>query len=402
MENSHKEYKEQLSKDEYKRYTRQLIIPGVSLEGQLKLKNSKVLIVGAGGLGSPAALYLAGAGVGTIGIVDGDTVDSSNLHRQVIHSAKRVDMNKTLSAKATINDFNEFVNVIPIQEHITKDNIMDIVKEYDIVMDGLDNPKARYILNDACVLHNVPMVSGSALKWEGMVSVYNYKGSSCYRCVYPTPTPAKLVTNCADGGVIGMIPGIIGQLEALEIMKIILGEEGVLYNKMLYFNGKNATFKKFNLRGKQSDCIVCGENPTIRTTTEYDYEELCPTPPCNLLDVIQLPVKNDLTVKEMHKDKLENSEKVAIIDCRPTEQFNIVSLPGSIHIPTTSILRNERKEEIEEIVKSHDKVYILCRRGNLSRKATKHLLENGYENVYNVRGGISEYVNAIDNDLPMY
>ena len=304
---------ESLTKDEYKRYTRQLIIPGVSLEGQLKLKNTKVLLIGAGGLGSPAALYLSGAGVGTIGIVDGDTVDSSNLHRQVIHNNKRVGMNKTLSAKATINDFNEFVNVVTIEEHLTKDNAMDLVKDYDIIMDGLDNPKSRYILNDACVLNNKPLVSGSALKWEGMVSVYNYKDSSCYRCVYPTPTPAKLVTNCADGGVIGMIPGIIGQLEALEIMKIILGEEGVLSNKMLFFNGKTSTFKKFTLRGKQKDCIVCGENATIKDTKDYDYNVLCPPQACSLVDSVTLPVKNDVGVKNLHEDKTQNA-KIAIID----------------------------------------------------------------------------------------
>lgn len=180
-ETQQEEEKVELSKEEYKRYTRQLIIPGVSLEGQLKLKKTKVLIVGAGGLGSPAALYLAGAGVGTIALVDGDEVDTSNLHRQVIHNTKKQGMNKTLSAKETLNDFNEFVNVIPIQEHLTKENAMDLVKDYDIIMDGLDNPKARYILNDACVLNNKPMVSGSALKWEGMVSVYNHNGSSCYR-----------------------------------------------------------------------------------------------------------------------------------------------------------------------------------------------------------------------------
>jgi adenylyltransferase and sulfurtransferase len=204
-------------------------------------------------------------------------------------------MNKTLSAKATINDFNEFIDVITHEEHLTKDNAMALVKDYDVIMDGLDNPKSRYILNDACVLNNKPLVSGSALKWEGMASVYNHSGSSCYRCVYPTPTPAKLVTNCADGGVIGMIPGIIGQLEALEIVKIILGEDGVLSNKMVYFNGKTSNFKTFKLRGKQKNCVVCGDNPSITDTADYDYDSLCPAPACSLVDVVKLPEKNDLT-----------------------------------------------------------------------------------------------------------
>ncbi|CAI2371710.1 unnamed protein product [Moneuplotes crassus] len=393
---------EQLSKEEYKRYTRQMIIPGVSLEGQLKLKNAKVLIVGAGGLGSPAALYLSGAGIGTIGLVDGDHVDSSNLHRQVIHNNKRVGINKTVSAKETISDFNEFVKVITVEEHLTKDNAEDLVKDYDIIMDGLDNPKARYILNDACVLHGKPMVSGSALKWEGMVSVYNYKDSSCYRCVYPTPTPAKLVTNCADGGVIGMIPGIIGQLEALEIVKLILGEEGVLTNKMLFFNGKTSTFKKFTLRGKQVDCPVCGENPSIRVVADYDYDALCPAPACSLVDSVKLPKENDVAICTFQKDKTENSDKVAVIDVRPDVQFNIVNIPGSVNIPLDDIQKGSKKDEIEEIFKTHEKVYIMCRRGNASRKATKHLLEQGYESAINVRGGITQYVEEIDNEMPMY
>ena len=395
-------FPELLSKDEYKRYTRQLIIPGVSLEGQLKLKNAKVLLIGAGGLGSPAALYLAGAGVGTIGIVDGDVVDSSNLHRQVIHNSKRVNMKKTLSAKATINDFNEFVNVKTVEEHLTQDNAMDIVKDYDIVMDGLDNPKARYILNDAWVFNGKPMVSGSALKWEGMVSVYNYKGSSWYRWVYPEPTPAKLVTNWADGGVIGMIPGIIGQLEALEIVKIILGEEGVLTNKMLFFNGKTSTFKKFTLRGKQTDCVVWGESPTFKSTEEYDYEALCPAPACNLVESIKLPKENDVGVKEFHKDKSENSSKVAVLDVRPSEQFNIVNVPSSVNIALSEITNGHKKDEIEELFNNNEKVYVMWRRGNASRTATKYLLDNGYGTAINVRGGITEYVNEIETEMPMY
>ena len=311
-------------------------------------------------------------------------------------------MNKALSAKETINDFNEFVNVIPIQEHMTKDNIMDIIKDYDIVMDGLDNPKSRYILNDAWVLSGKPMVSGSALKWEGMVSVYNYKGSSCYRWIYPTPTPAKLVTNWADGGVIGMIPGIIGQLEALEIVKIILGEEDILTNKMLFFNGKTSTFKKFNLRGKQPSWIIWGENPTIIDITQYDYDELCPTPPWSLVDVVKIPSEKDKTVNDLFKDKNENQEKIAIIDVRPVEQFNIVNIPGSFNIPEDQIVKELKKDLLDEIVNTHEKVYILCRRGNKSRTATKFLIDHGYENVYNVRGGITQYVNDIDTEMPMY
>lgn len=334
--------------------------------------------------------------------MDGDTVDTSNLHRQVIHSSKRVDMNKALSAKLTINDFNEFVNVIPYQKHMTKENIIEIIKNYDIVMDGLDNPKSRYILNDAWVLSGKPLVSGSALKWEGMVSVYNYKGSSCYRWIYPTPTPAKLVTNCADGGVIGMIPGIIGQLEALEIVKIILGEENVLSNKMLFFNGKASTFKTFNLRSRQTNWAVWGDSPTIKDIVQFDYDELCPTPAWSLVDIVKIPSEKDKTVADLFKDRSENPDKTAIIDVRPEVQFNIVNIPGSVNIPEELILKQEKKDKLDEIVNSYDKVYILCRRGNKSRTATKFLIDHGYENVYNVRGGITQYVDEMDNEMPMY
>ena len=232
---------ESLSNQEYQRYSRQLIMPTVGLEGQIKLKNAKVLLIGAGGLGSPAALYLSGAGIGTLGLVDADVVDESNLHRQVIHTEDRVGVNKTLSAKTTIGQFNKYTKVVTYEERITTENAFRIFGgdvKWDLVMDGTDNAATRYLINDVCVLLKLPLVSGSALQWEGQITVLNYKNGPCYRCLYPQPPPAAAVTNCSDGGVIGMVPGIIGQMQAVEIVKIILDMplENILWQRMIFFD----------------------------------------------------------------------------------------------------------------------------------------------------------------------
>lgn len=230
-------------------------------------------------MGSPASFYLAGAGVGTLGLVDGDVVDESNLHRQIIHTEDRVGMHKTLSAKKQIAMFNRHVEVVTYETHLTPQNAREIVQDWDIVMDGSDNAKARYLINDICMILKKPLVSGSALQMEGQITVYGYKGGPCYRCMFPQPPPAHTVTNCADGGVLGVVPGIIGNLEALEIVKIILGfaEDQILTKRMVFFDAASMKFRNVKLRERNAKCSVCGDEPTLTDPAQFDYDDFCQT-----------------------------------------------------------------------------------------------------------------------------
>jgi adenylyltransferase/sulfurtransferase len=242
----------ELTNDEVIRYSRQLLMRDIGVEGQKKLKAARVLIVGAGGLGSPAGLYLAGAGIGTIGLVDGDVVEESNLHRQVIHTEKNIGKNKTISAKEQIFAFNHHVKIVTFETRLTKENASEIVESWDVVMDGSDNAATRYLINDICIILKKPLVSGSALQMEGQITVYGLRGGPCYRCMFPEPPPPHTVTNCADGGVLGMVPGLIGNLQSIEIVKIILGfsDEQILNRRMIFFDASNMKFRNVKLRDR--------------------------------------------------------------------------------------------------------------------------------------------------------
>jgi molybdopterin/thiamine biosynthesis adenylyltransferase len=290
-----------LSSAEYSRYSRQLIMPSIGLEGQKKLKAAKVLLIGAGGLGSPASLYLAGAGVGTLGLVDADVVDESNLHRQVIHTEERVGQKKIESAQAQIQAFNRFTKVVGFDARLTASNAEEIIGSeqhcWDLVMDGSDNAATRYLINDACVLFKKPLVSGSALQWEGQITVLNYLDGPCYRCLYPKPPPAHAVTNCSDGGVVGMVPGVIGQLQAIEIVKLILGvpKEQTLWRRMIFFDGLAMKFRNVTLREKNPVCQACGESPSkISSVKAVDYADFCQTN-CSKYALIRLPPSNSIS-----------------------------------------------------------------------------------------------------------
>ena len=260
-------------------------------------------MIGAGGLGSPAALYLSGAGIGTLGLVDADVVDESNLHRQVIHSEERIDMLKTESAKKTISSFNRHTKVVTYEERLTNENASRIIGgDWDIVMDGSDNAATRYLINDACVIHKKPLVSGSALQWEGQITVLNFLDGPCYRCLYPKPPPAATVTNCSDGGVVGMVPGLIGQMQALEIVKIVVGQskENILWRRMIFFDALAMKFRNVKLRERNPKCVACGpecpEDLKIKSVDKIDYAEFCQTN-CNKYAMIKLPAENTISVE---------------------------------------------------------------------------------------------------------
>jgi molybdopterin/thiamine biosynthesis adenylyltransferase len=271
------ETKADLNTAEYMRYSRQLLMKEIGIEGQKKLKAAKVLIVGAGGLGSPAGLYLAGAGVGTIGLVDGDIVEESNMHRQVIHTEKNIGKLKTASAKETILAFNHHINVHTYETRLTRENAKEIVEGWDIVMDGSDNAATRYLINDICMILKKPLVSGSALQLEGQITVYGLRGGPCYRCMFPEPPPAHTVVNCSDGGVLGMVPGLIGNMQSIEIVKIILGfsDNQILNRRMIFFDAATMRFRNVKLRDRNPGCAVCGDSPSITDVAAFDYDSFC-------------------------------------------------------------------------------------------------------------------------------
>jgi len=420
--------KNPLENAEVERYSRQLILPEIGVAGQIALKSSKVLICGAGGLGCPSAQYLAAAGVGTIGIIDYDTVEVSNLHRQVGHRTDTIGVAKTESLKRFIQALNPLVNVICHNEVLTSENALQIIKNYDIVLDASDNVATRYLVNDCCVLAGKPLVSGSALRFEGQLMVYNYKESSCYRCVYPVPPPAATVTNCSDGGVLGVVPGIIGSIQALETMKIILpSTEPTYFNSMLLFNALECSFKKIRMRGKNQNCPICGKNPTI--TEPVDYLQFCGVKAADDKDKPLELLENGerMTVEVLKKELESNKNDILLIDVREPVELEILSPLETVE----SVLANEnflniplkvlenpfRKKEVFEKLKGKDgmKIVCLCRRGNSSQKAVIALnkfaeIKDGdkdfefkkeYDSV-DLIGGYTEWVNKFEPELPMY
>ena len=378
-----------LSNEEVARYSRHLIMPEVGLDGQLKLKAASVLCVGAGGLGSPVALYLAAAGVGRIGIVDFDVVDYSNLQRQVIHGTPDVGRPKLDSARDRINAINPEVTVIPHNVALSSGNALELFRDYDIIVDGTDNFPTRYLVNDACVISGKPNVYGSIFRFEGQASVFAAKNGPCYRCLYPEPPPPGLVPSCAEGGVLGILPGVVGTIQATEAVKLIIGVGEPLINRFLIYDALRMRFRELKLR-KEVDCPVCGEHPTVQEL--IDYEQFC-----GVTNVVEDEGSDqqDATVEDLKK-LIDAKENIFVLDVREPQEYQICNIPGSTLIPLGDLPK--RLSELE----GQGEMIVHCKSGVRSGKAVKLLHEAGFKRAKNLRGGILAWIKQIDPSLPSY
>ncbi|BBL78165.1 molybdenum cofactor biosynthesis protein MoeB [Rubrobacter xylanophilus] len=379
----------ELTNEEIARYSRHLIMPEVALEGQKKLKQARVLTVGAGGLGAPLAMYLAAAGVGTIGIVDFDVVDESNLQRQIIHGTSDVGRPKLESARETIEDINPNVKVETFGEALSSENALDIFRDFDIIVDGTDNFPTRYLVNDACVLLGKPNVYGSIFRFEGQASVFYAEEGPCYRCLYPEPPPPGLVPSCAEGGVLGILPGAIGVIQATETVKLILGIGEPLIGRLLLYDALGMRFREMKLR-KDPKCPICGENRTIHEL--IDYEEFCGIPQAQQQE--QQNEVPEITVREL-KERLDRGENIKVLDVREPHEYQVANI-GAPLIPL-----NELPERMHEL-NQNDEIAVHCKTGGRSARAVKLLRDAGFQNVYNVKGGITAWSEEIDPSVPKY
>ncbi|MBG87707.1 MAG: molybdenum cofactor biosynthesis protein MoeB [Verrucomicrobiales bacterium] len=379
-----------LDNDEIRRYSRHLILPEVGMAGQKKLKATSVLCIGAGGLGSPIAMYLAAAGIGRIGLVDFDEVDFSNLQRQILHGTDDVGRPKGESAKETLNSINPNCQVDVHKTMITSDNAMDLIKPYDIVVDGTDNFPTRYLTNDACVLLGKPNVYGSIFRFEGQASVFAPSmDGPCYRCLYPEPPPPGMVPSCAEGGVLGVLPGIIGCIQATEIIKLALGEGTPLIGRLMLYNALDMKFREVKLR-RDPKCPLCGENPTV--TKLIDYEHFCGIEPESE------PRENpdEVTVQDMKKALDDPSLNIRVIDVREPDEVEIANVEGVPLYPLS------RLPEIFTNLDPNQTYYIHCKAGVRSMKALMFLRENGFKYLKSVKGGITSWSEEIDPNVPKY
>ncbi|KAF8764275.1 adenylyltransferase and sulfurtransferase MOCS3-like [Argiope bruennichi] len=397
------EKKSFLSSQDISRYSRQLILPEIGVSGQISLKQTSVLIVGAGGLGCPAGLYLAAAGIGEIGIVDHDVVEINNLHRQIAHTMNSIGEEKSKSLQRAIKEINPSIKCCAYSVLLNSTNVEEIIKPYSIILDASDNVPTRYLLNDVAVLFKKHLVSGSALRFEGQLTVYNYLDGPCYRCLFPKPPAADTVTNCSDGGVLGVITGVIGSLQALEVIKIAAGHHPSYYKKMLLFDGFSGDFRVLKLRSKKSDCEICGKEPLIKKL--IDYELFCNRPATDKdFNLSLLPDTERISCKKL-KQIFDEDSKCILLDVRPVNEFKICSLSKSINIPIDKLeLENsliELKNLIDETGYSDN--YIICRRGNDSQKATVALRKLIPTCTWHdVIGGLHAWHHEIDSSFPLY
>jgi adenylyltransferase/sulfurtransferase len=378
----------QLSHEEIRRYSRHLIMPEVGMTGQKKLKAASVLTVGAGGLGSPVSMYLAAAGVGRIGVVDFDVVDESNLQRQIIHGQSTLGKPKRESARARLLDINPHIQVDTYGEPLTSANALDILRDYDIIIDGTDNFQTRYLVNDACVLLGKPNVYGSIFRFEGQASVFYAKEGPCYRCLYPEPPPPGLVPSCAEGGVLGVLPGIIGTIQATEAVKLIIGQGEPLIGRLLLYDALEMSFRTLKLH-KNPDCPVCGEHPTV--TELIDYDAFCGVTPHD----VAAEQGMEITVKDLKTQLDRNGKDVVVIDVREPHEWEIAHLPFTQLIP---------KGDLPGKLNTLDttKQYVLhCKSGARSLEAAQLMKAAGFR-VKSLRGGINAWAREIDSSLPTY
>lgn len=380
----------QLSNDEILRYSRHLIMPEVGMEGQVRLKRARVLCIGAGGLGSPLALYLAAAGIGTLGIVDFDVVDYTNLQRQVIHGTSDVGRPKLDSARAALKEINPYIEVETYETRLTSQNALEILRDFDVVADGTDNFPTRYLVNDACVLLGKPNVYGSIFRFEGQASVFYAPEGPCYRCLYPEPPPPGLVPSCAEGGVLGVLPGIIGCIQAMETIKLIVGQGQPLVGRLLLFDALGMKFRELKLR-KNPDCPICGTHPT--QTDLIDYEQFC-----GLRGEEQAPAAAgipEITAREV-KTLMDEKEPFVLIDVREPHEYQICRIPGSKLIPLGEIPK--RMNELN----SADQIVVHCKVGLRSAQAVDLLRKAGFRKIHNLKGGILAWADQVDTNMPKY
>lgn len=381
----------QLNKEEYERFSRHLILPEVGLEGQKRLKAASILCVGTGGLGSPLLLYLAAAGVGRLGIVDADVVDRSNLQRQVIHGTSWVGKPKIESAKNRIQEINPLCQVDLYNTWLTSENALDIAEPYDIIIDGTDNFPTRYLVNDACVLLDKPNVYGSIYRFEGQATVFNYEGGPNYRDLYPEPPPPGLVPSCAEGGVLGILPGIIGIIQATEAVKIILGQGTTLSGRLLLFNALDMKFRELKLRPNP-------ERPVIDKLV--DYQEFCGIPQANAAEAEKQANMEEMTVQELKQLLDSDAKDFVLIDVRNPHEYEIAQIPGSVLIPLSEIESGEAIPKVKELLNGH-RLIAHCKMGGRSAKALGYLQEAGISGT-NVKGGITAWSREIDPSIPEY
>ena len=374
-----------LSHDELIRYSRHLILPEIGLAGQERLKAARVLLVGAGGLGSPAALYLAAAGIGTIGLIDFDVVDPSNLQRQVVHGTASVGTSKLESARARLADLNPNVQVETIEARLTAANALEHLRGWDVVLDGSDNFPTRYLVNDACVLLGMPTVYGAVLRFEGQASVFDARRGPCYRCLYREPPPPELVPSCAEGGVVGVVPGVIGSLQALEAIKLVTGAGNPLIGRLLLFDGMKLQFREIAL-AKDPDCVVCGPHPTV--TQLIDYEAFC--------GVGAPPVANGEISAADAAVAAGRDPSTVLVDVREPFEWDIVHVDGARHVPLREL--PARLNELD----GHADVLVYCHHGTRSRRAVELLKAAGFSKARSVRGGIDAWATEVDPRLPRY
>jgi sulfur-carrier protein adenylyltransferase/sulfurtransferase len=381
----------ELTTDDLSRYSRHLILPEVGIEGQQKLKAARVLCVGTGGLGSPLAFYLAAAGIGTLGLVDFDVVDASNLQRQIIHSTRDIGRKKLDSAEEKLLALNPALNVVKHDTMLTSANALEILKDYDVVADGTDNFPTRYLVNDACVLLGKPNAYGSIFRFEGQASVFATEEGPCYRCLYPEPPPPGLVPSCAEGGVLGILPGLVGVIQATEVIKLILGKGAPLIGRLLLVDALSMRFRELKLR-KNPECPVCGDNPTV--TALIDYEHFCGIVPETKEEKA---VKNgvpQLSVKEF-KQRIDAGENLFLLDVREPYEYQIAQIGGTL------IPQNDVPQRLAEIPRDRE-IVVQCRSGARSQRIAEFLKQSGYSKVVNLAGGILAWSDEIDPKVQKY
>ena len=381
----------ELNNDEIRRYSRHLILPEVGLAGQKKICSTSVLCIGAGGLGSPIAMYLAAAGIGKLGILDFDSVDFSNLQRQIIHGTEDVGRPKTQSAQETLARINPNVKVVVHNTRISSENALDIIGGYDIVVDGTDNFPTRYLTNDACVLLKKPNVYGSIFRFEGQASVFApHLGGPCYRCLYPEPPPPGMVPSCAEGGVLGVLPGIVGTIQATEILKLALGKGSSLTGRLLLFNALDMKFREVKLR-RDPQCPICGDNPTIKELIDYDqFCGISPEP------VVATASPDEVSVQEMKRALEDPKLGIRVIDVREPDEHQIAHVNGVPLLPLSAL--QQRFTELDP----NQQYYIHCKSGVRSLRALQFLRDQGFKYLKSVKGGISAWSDEIDHSVPKY
>jgi sulfur-carrier protein adenylyltransferase/sulfurtransferase len=382
---------ESLTIDEVRRYSRHLIIPDVAMAGQKRLKNARVLCIGAGGLGSPALMYLAAAGVGTLGVVDFDVVDESNLQRQIIHGQSDIGRSKARSARDSVLEINPLVTVNLHEQRLDSSNVMEIFADYDLIVDGTDNFATRYLVNDACVLLHKPYVWGSIYRFDGQASVFWADHGPCYRCLYPEPPPPGMVPSCAEGGVLGVLCGSVGAIQVTEAIKVLAGIGEPLLGSLMVYDALEMEYRKIKVR-KDPDCAVCGEHPTV--TELIDYEAFCGVVS---EEAQQAAIGSTITAAEL-KDLLDSDKPVYLVDVREPAEFEIVSIPGATLIPKDEILRGDALASLPQ----DKQIVMYCKTGVRSAETLAAVKNAGFQDAVHVQGGVTAWVNQVDPSLPSY